>query len=102
MRKSTTDEIIGSYQDRFTGFTNGTQNSFKMKKQLEHKLKELEDSDVIEKVQGPTPWVSPLVVVPKANSDIRICVDMRCANKAVQRERFPMPNIEEIIQQING
>jgi hypothetical protein len=46
MRKSTTDEIIGSYQDRFTGCTNGTQNSFKMKKQLEHKLKELEDSDV--------------------------------------------------------
>jgi hypothetical protein len=65
-------------------------------------LKELEDSDVIEKVQGPTLWVSPLVVVPKANSDIRICVDMRCANKAVQRERFPMPNIEEIIQQMNG
>jgi DNA-binding HxlR family transcriptional regulator len=29
-----------------------------MKKQLEHKLKELEDSDVIEKVQGPTPSVS--------------------------------------------
>jgi DNA-binding HxlR family transcriptional regulator len=54
-----------------------------MKKQLEHKLKELEDSDVIEKVQGPTPWVSPLVVIPKANSDIHICVDMRCANKAV-------------------
>ena len=47
-------------------------------------------------------WVSPLVVVPKANSDIRICVDMRCANKAVQRERFPMPNIEDIIQQMNG
>ena len=27
---------------------------------------------------------------------------MRCANKAVQRERFPMPNIEDIIQQMNG
>jgi hypothetical protein len=49
-----------------------------------------------------TTWVSPLVVVPKANSDIRICVDMRCANKAVQKERFPMPNIEDIIQQMNG
>jgi hypothetical protein len=56
---------------------------YKMKKQLEHKLKELEDSDVIEKVQGPTAWVSPIVVIPKANSDIHICVDMRCANKAV-------------------
>ena len=64
-------------------------------------MKELEDSDVIEKVQGPTPWVSPLVVVPKANSDIRIFVDMRCANKAEHRERFPMPNIEDIIQQMN-
>jgi DNA-binding HxlR family transcriptional regulator len=71
-----------------------------MKKQLEHKLKDLEDSDVIEKVQGPTPWVSHLVVVPKANSDIRICVDMRCANKAVQRERFPMPNSFFILNRI--
>ena len=122
MHKSTTDEILGSYQDRFTGLgklkdfklelhvdesikpvaQTARKIPFKMKKQLEHKLKELEDSDVIEKVQGPTPWVSPLVVVPKANSDIRICVDMRCANKAVQRERFPMPNIEDIIQQMNG
>ena len=75
MRKSTTDEIIGSYQDRFTGL--GKLKDFKlelhvdesikpvtqtarkiplkMKKQFEHKLKELEDSDVIEKVQGATP-----------------------------------------------
>ena len=119
-RPPTTDEIIGSYQDRFTGLgklkdfklelhvdesikpvaQTARKILFKMKKQLEHKLKDLEDSDVIEKVQGPTPWVSHLVVVPKANSDIRICVDMRCANKAVQRERFPMPNIEDKIQQM--
>ena len=73
-----------------------------MKKQFEHKLKELEDSDVIEKVQGAT----PLGLTPSRGSERefrhRICVDMRCANKAVQRERFPMPNIEDIIQQMNG
>ena len=64
MRKSTTDEIIGSYQDRLTGLGKlkdfklelhvdesikpVTQTArkimFKIKKQLEHKLKELEDS----------------------------------------------------------
>jgi hypothetical protein len=44
--------------------------------------------DVIEKVEGPTPWVTPLVVVPKTSGNVRLCVDMRQANKAVQRERF--------------
>ena len=43
---------------------------------------ELEDDGIIERVEGPTTWVSPLVVIPKNNdTDIRICVDMRQANK---------------------
>jgi hypothetical protein len=62
-----------------------------MKEQLEHKLKELEDSDVIEKVQGPTPWVSPLVVVPKANSDIRICDDPMISSVVELRIQFTDP-----------
>lgn len=39
------------------------------------------DSDIIEKVDGPTDWVSPSVPVPKRNGELRICVDMRRANK---------------------
>ncbi len=46
--------------------------------------------------------ISPLVVVPKQNGDIRICVDMRQANTAVERERFPLPNIDEILEEMNG
>ena len=61
---------------------------FKMREQVKHKLDELLRQDIIEKVEGPTSWLSPLVVVPKPNNDIRICVDMRQANTAVQRERF--------------
>ena len=75
---------------------------FKMRNQVERKLKDLEKQDVIEKVEGPTPWVSPLVPIPKKDNDVRICVDMRAANKAVQRERFPMPNIEHTLEQMNG
>ena len=73
-----------------------------MREKVESKLKELEDPDVIEKVEGSTPWVSALVPIPKSNNDIRLCVDMRCANKAIQRERFPLPNIDETLEQING
>ena len=47
----------------------------------EEKLTELEDMDIIERVEGPTPCVSPIVVVPKQNGDIRICVDMRMAQE---------------------
>jgi hypothetical protein len=47
----------------------------------------LESQDIIEKVNDQTPWVSPVIVVPKPNGDIRLCVDMREANQAIIRER---------------
>jgi hypothetical protein len=60
-----------------------------MRKKVEDELKRLEELDIIERVDGPTPWVSPIVVAPKPKNpdEIRICVDMRLLNKAVKRER---------------
>ena len=75
---------------------------FKMREKVESKLKELEDLDVIEKVEGPTPWVNALLPVPKSNNDNRLCIDMRCANQAIQLERFPLQNIDETLEQIIG
>ena len=72
--------------------------AFSLRGKIEKKLEELLHEDIIEKVDGPTPWVNPVVVVPKANSEIRLCVDMRCANKAIIRERHPIPTIDEILQ----
>lgn len=40
---------------------------------------------------------------PKKNGeDMRLCVDMRQANKAVCRERHTLPTIEELILDLNG
>ena len=51
---------------------------FRIQKQVESKLKEMEN-DIIERVEGPTPWVSPIVVVPKTHNpeEICICIDMQ-------------------------
>ena len=57
---------------------------------------------VIEKVEGPTSWVNPLVVVEKPNGDIRICLDMRQANLAIVREKHPLPTVEETLQEVSN
>eukprot|EP00057_Strongylocentrotus_purpuratus_P008996 XP_011663470.1 PREDICTED: uncharacterized protein K02A2.6-like [Strongylocentrotus purpuratus] len=77
---------------------------FHLRKQIEKQLAELQDADIIEDATGPTPWVSPTVAVPKPNDpqNVRICVDMRAANKAVIRERHPTPTMDEIITELNG
>ena len=65
---------------------------FHLRKQVEAELKKLQDLDIIEPVTGPTPWVSPIVCVPKKRGgEVRVCVDMREPNKAIGREKHPMP-----------
>ena len=60
-----------------------------MRRKAEEELVRLEKLDIIETVHEPTPWVSPTVAVPKPKTpdEVRICVDMRLPNKAIQRER---------------
>ena len=40
-------------------------------------------NDIIEPVNGPTEWVSPIVPVVKPNNQIRVCTDARMLNKAI-------------------
>ena len=75
---------------------------FSLKDKVTAKVNELLEKDIIEKVEGPTAWVSPVVVAPKASGDIRLCVDMRRANEAIVRERLPIPTIDEVVESLNG
>ena len=77
---------------------------FHLRDKVKKEIDKLIDQDVIEKVEGePTPWVSPIVTPPKRNpEEIRLCVDMREANKAIRRERHIMPTMEELIVDLNG
>jgi len=46
----------------------------------------MESNGVISKVQQPTEWYVGMVVVPKANGKVHICVDLTKFNESVQRE----------------
>ena len=44
---------------------------FHVRQDVEKELERLDSLDIIEKVTGPTPWVSPIVVVPKSSGQVR-------------------------------
>ena len=72
-----------------------------LRDKVNEKIEELVAMDIIEPVEGPTPWVSPVVVVPKQNDEIRLCVDMQRANETTVRERYPIPTVDEVLQSLH-
>ena len=77
---------------------------FHVRQKVEEELKKLEEEDIIEMVTGPTPWVSPIVTPPKPKDPdkVSVCVDMRQANIAIQRERHITPTMDDVIHELNG
>ena len=77
---------------------------FHIRADIQRSLEELEQQDIIEPVpeNQPTPWVSPIVAVPKKDGGVRICVDMRLANEAFKRVRHPIPTVDDVSIELNG
>ncbi len=55
---------------------------------------------VIEEITEPTEWCAPMVAVPKKTGQIRICVDLKQLNKAVKRDKFVLPTIDDILPKL--
>ena len=64
------------------------------------KIDEILSLGVIEPVEEPTEWCSGLTIVPKANGDIRMCVDLSALNKGVRREPYPLPRVSELLARV--
>lgn len=69
---------------------------------VEEKLNELLKMDIIERVTRPTSWVSPLVPILKDNGELRLCIDMRRANQAIQRLNHPLPVFEDLVSRFRN
>ena len=62
----------------------------------------MEKLGVITKIEEPTDWCAGMVVVPKQNGKVRICVDLTKLNDSVRRERHILPSVEQTLAQIGG
>nr|GEV06803.1 hypothetical protein [Tanacetum cinerariifolium] len=66
---------------------------------IEGMVKELIDSGVIRASQSPFP--SPIMMVKKKDRTWRMCIDYRQLNKHTVKDKFPIPVIEELIDELN-
>ena len=71
-------------------------------KKVNEKLKEMEEQYIIEKVDGVTPWLSPLIPIPKKGGDLRLVLDMRVPNQALERRRVQFPTVDDILHKMQG
>ena len=69
---------------------------------VETELRRMLQLGVIERVNQPTEWCSGVVIVPKPNGNVRICVDLTKLNTSVLRERHILPSVEQGLAQIGG
>jgi len=59
----------------------------------------MEKGGQIIKVTEPTEWVNSMHLVV-AGAKLRICIDPQALNKALLRENYPIPTIEEVVSQL--
>ena len=55
---------------------------------------------VIRKVDQPTEWCHPIVIVTKPNGDIRLCIDLTKLNMGVERELYQLEAVEETLAKL--
>eukprot|EP00731_Ephydatia_muelleri_P004053 Em0002g229a len=65
---------------------------------IKRELQEMERSGIIEPTCSE--WASPIVVVPKRNGELRLCVDYRRLNSVSQVDSYLMPRIDELIDRV--
>ncbi len=47
-------------------------------------------------------WLSPIVVVPKKNGKLTICIDFRKLNATTKKDPYPLPFTYEVLNTIAG
>ena len=60
-------------------------------------LKRMEQNRVIHLITEPTKWCSPMLVTRKNTDDIRLVVAFRELNKAVQRQTYQIPRLDDML-----
>ncbi|GJW65947.1 putative reverse transcriptase domain-containing protein [Tanacetum coccineum] len=68
-------------------------------KELSEQLKELSDKGFIR--PSSSPWGAPVLFVKKKDGSFRMCIDYRELNKLTVKNRYPLPRIDDLFDQLH-
>ncbi|GKB45157.1 putative reverse transcriptase domain-containing protein [Tanacetum coccineum] len=68
--------------------------------ELSEQLKELFDKGFIRPCSSP--WGAPVLFVKKKDGSFRMCIDYRELNKLTVKNRYPLPRIDDLFDQLQG
>ena len=69
-------------------------------KELKSQLQELLDKGFIR--PSVSPWGAPVLFVKKKDGTLRMCIDYRQINKVTVKNKYPLPRIEDLFDQLKG
>lgn len=52
--------------------------------------------------ESSSPWARPVVIVRKKDGSLRFCVDYRELNAVTKKDVFPLPCIDNLLDQLQG
>ncbi|GJZ84605.1 putative reverse transcriptase domain-containing protein [Tanacetum coccineum] len=68
--------------------------------ELSGQLKELQDKGFIR--PSSSPWGAPVLIVKKNDGSFRMCIDYIELNKLTVKNRYPLPRIDDLFDQLQG
>ncbi|GJS48014.1 reverse transcriptase domain-containing protein [Tanacetum coccineum] len=69
-------------------------------KELAEQLQELTDKGFIR--PSSSPWGAPVLFVKKKDGSFQMCIDYRELNKLIVKNRYPLPRIDDLFDQLQG
>ena len=67
---------------------------------LKEQLHDLLDKGFIR--PGTSPWGAPVLFVKKKDGSLRLCIDYRQLNKVTIKNKYPLPRIDDLFDQLQG
>ena len=71
---------------------------FAVRQEVAYQLHQMQQNGIIQPFNSP--WKSPIVLVHKKDGTLRLCIDYRNLNSETKPDKFPIPRIGDILDQL--